>query len=151
MPRWTSLVRLEREQILAHAPQLPGIYEIGYWVEPTYFVPRYLGRARGASAADQTGTTIRMRLLKHGRNSHNQHIRDALAGSHDPEWLIDPDAMAEGARLKMKIDKSLWCRWMVSRASDEAWGVSAKREADLLRRWGVGEAQFALYVWNQRF
>ena len=43
MPNWSHVMLLKD---YADAPNEPGIYEIGFWVEPEFFVPRYIGRAR---------------------------------------------------------------------------------------------------------
>lgn len=153
MARFSDLVAFTREAIIETAPDDPGIYEIGYWVEPTYFVPRYLGRARGklTEGASGNGTTIRRRLLKHVRNSHNDRINRARKGRHLAHWLHDPDESSTEGLVKMDIDrKLLWCRWMVARHPDQHAAIASSREASLLASFGIGEATGVMYVWNKR-
>jgi len=148
--RFGDVIKLDIDEIKEHVPALPGIYEVGYWVAPSYFVPRYLGRARGRLDGDpeKKGTTIRSRLLKHARGSGSKNIARALAGDHEGHWLDDPDDLEEAGRQKMLIHADLWCRWMVARSCDEYSEAAAKREAGTLQSYGIGKGN--QYVWNKR-
>ena len=153
MARFSDVVAFSREAIDEHAPNKPGIYEIGYWVKPNYFVPRYLGRARGKldPKGETNGTTIRSRLLKHVRNSHNDRINMARTGRHLSHWLHDPDASTDEGFVKMDIDRSmLWCRWMQAHHPNHYAAIASDREADLLASFGIGSGADSLYVWNKR-
>lgn len=154
MARFCNVVAFSREALLENAPDEPGIYEIGYWVEPHFFVPRYLGRARGKldPDAEGRGTTIRKRLLKHVSDSHNAHINRARAGRHLKHWLHDPDEPRAEGFVKMDIDRrKLWCRWMRVGDVAAAAAIAAERETNLLRAYGIGTAEAALYVWNKKY
>ncbi|MEL7471282.1 MAG: hypothetical protein AAFN27_22705 [Pseudomonadota bacterium] len=148
--RFSQVIELDVDTIKANAPDSPGIYEVGYWVEPNYFVPRYLGRARGRLDGDpqKVGTSIRSRLLSHAKGKGNKNIARALSGDHEEYWLDDPDTLSQAGRHKMTVDDVLWCRWMVARLSDDKAGTAADREASLLEQYGVGKTD--QYVWNER-
>lgn len=146
--RFSNVIELDVDEIELHDNDHPGIYEIGFWVEPNYFVPRYLGRARGS----QTGakpTTIRMRLKKHASGKGNKNVARALEGDLKEFWLEDPDDLSATGKQKMKVGDTLWCRWMVARDEATAWETASARESNMLGAYGVRVAG-TQYVWNIR-
>ena len=142
MPNWSHVMLLKD---YADAPNEPGIYEIGFWVEPEFFVPRYIGRARGRLDKQQLpGTSIRSRLSAHARGRGNKPIERALASFKNIEdhCLYDPDVLTEsGRQIMMAVNKLLHCRHMKT-------SMAESREASLLHRCGINE--FDQYVWNRR-
>ncbi|MEO0389246.1 MAG: hypothetical protein AAF281_17295, partial [Pseudomonadota bacterium] len=118
--KFSDVVELDVDVLRIEAPTEPGIYEVGFWVDPHYFVPRYVGRARGRMDGDtaKQGTTIRSRLIKHASGRGNLGIQRAIAGDLEEFWLDDPDDLSLPGKHTMQVHKSLWCRWSVARDSD---------------------------------
>lgn len=147
--RFTNVVELDVDVLRVEAPGLPGIYEVGFWVDPHFFVPRYVGRARGRldGDPDKIGTTIRTRLIKHASGRGNANIARALKGDLEEFWLNDPDDLSLHGKQTMKVHSSLWCRWSVARTGDTV-DQAAWREAAYLQGYGYGRG--TQYVWNRR-
>jgi len=147
--RFTDVIELDVDIVRANAPDLPGIYEVGFWVDPHFFVPRYVGRARGRLDGDpnRVGTTIRRRLVKHASGRGNANIRRALAGDLEEFWLADPDDLSLHGAQTMKVHARLWCRWIAARTGDTVDAATAW-EASFLSGYGYGRG--TQYVWNRR-
>lgn len=147
--RFSDVIELDVDVIRANAPTEPGIYEVGYWVDPSYFVPRYVGRARGRLDGDENkvGTTIQARLIKHASGKGNLNIARALDGDLEEYWLHDPDDLSERGRQVMKVHESLWCRWIEAKSGDTV-DSATRWEASFLQGYGYGEG--TQYVWNRR-
>ncbi|GGF12337.1 hypothetical protein GCM10011611_17440 [Aliidongia dinghuensis] len=141
MSSWSNVILLSD---YLEAPDEAGIYEIGFWVRPSSFVPRYLGRARGRLDGNENkrGTTIRSRLSAHYNGRGSKPIRRAVAGQIAQYALYDPDILTETGRQKiMLVHDELHCRYM--RAAEPA-----LREASILQRCGI--TRLDQYVWNRR-
>ncbi|MEO1678073.1 MAG: hypothetical protein AAFU80_07925 [Pseudomonadota bacterium] len=147
--RFSDVIELDVDILREQAPDQPGIYEVGFWVEPHFFVPRYVGRARGRLDRDpqKKGTTIHARLIKHASSKGNKNIARALAGDLEEFWYDDPDDLAIEGKQRMSVDDSLWCRWIVSRSGNTV-KAAARWEASILNDYGYGKG--TQYVWNRR-
>jgi hypothetical protein len=67
------------------APEAFGLYELGEMVDGV-FVAKYVGRAAGVS--------LRARLAKHARNSHNTRVRTSAHKLHFRFRIINSTALA---------------------------------------------------------
>ena len=63
---WAKEAKPQKLEDFKEAPKEIGIYEIGF-LKKGVFEPQYVGRA--------IGITLRARLSKHNRNSHNKDIK----------------------------------------------------------------------------